>query len=214
MPAFETAPIATIIPLYAGGVVVQIGLVAVSVELPPWLQGSPVIAPEAPNNPARPSPAESPSVSPFPFPRTPAEPPPARRFVPIRVKPFEPAAIALPLARETSGALEQVGWVKLSQRPSVDPLPGFFVESTRWHGIEPIEREPLAVPMRGLEALIASSLFESTGSTDVIIHARGPRVDLSEYAAAFTLAHQHRAEVVIVVHAPSEKEVPYWGPHR
>jgi hypothetical protein len=194
---------------------VQIGPIAVSVQLPPWLQGAPVVTPETPSDPVWPGPRKNPSVSPsFPFPRTPAEPAPTGPFAPIRVKPFEPAAIAFPLARETSGALEQVGWVKLCQRPSVNPLPRFFVESTRWHGIEPIEHEPLAVPMRGLKALIASPLFEPTGSSDVILHARGPRVDLSEYAAALTLARRHRAEVVIVVHAPSEKEMPHWGPHR
>jgi hypothetical protein len=194
---------------------VQIGPIAVSVQLPPWLQGAPAVTPEPPDDPSWPAPAKSPPVFPyFPFPRTPAEPTSPRPFAPIRVKPFEPAAIAFPLAREASGALEQVGWVKLCRSPSVDPLPDFFVEPTRWHGIEPIEHEPLAVPMRGLEALIASPLFEPTGSGDVILHARGPRVDLSEYAAALTLAHQHRAEVVIVVHAPSEKEMPHWGPHR
>jgi hypothetical protein len=203
-------PIATIVPLYSGEIVVQIADEAVRMWVPS-LGGSPVGAPRSPSYPVPPDPTTMPPPLPVSVPQ-PDETPKEEYFVP-RVDPTEPAALTLPLALESSGTFELAGWVRTRGLARTRELPAFVVSSQRWGRAKP-EAYDLAVPMRSLPELVASPYFEPGGTGDLVIHAQGPYVDLSDYAGPLSSARRQGAELVVVVHEPSATGVLRWSHHR
>jgi hypothetical protein len=208
MSAHRPLPIATIVPLYSGEIVVQIAEKAVRMWVPA-LGGSPVEAPARPSFPVPPDPTTMPRPVPVSVPQ-PEERPEEEYVVPV-VDPTEPAALTLPLALESSGTFELAGWVKTRGLPRSE-LPGFVVSSQRWGRAKP-EAYDLAVPMRSLPDLVESRYFHPGGGGDLVIHAQGPYVDLSDYAEPLGSARRQGAELIVVVHEPSATGVLRWSPH-
>jgi hypothetical protein len=67
-----------------------------------------------------------------------------------------------------------------------------------------------SIALQGLQTLVTSSAFDPALDGSVVIHARGPYVDLTGLANPLGVAGDRGGRVFVVVHAPDDLHAPLW----
>ena len=201
MSLFRPRPFATVVPLYSGEVVVQFGYQALRLWIPELGESSEV----SPG--AAPPPSTLPPTSPRPAPSpTPPRPEPWRGL-----PPFEPVNV-VGLLRGATDSPELVGFVRVSPSQGLpEELDVRQIRTNRWPWLaagSDVQLRAITVPH--LSDLVESPAFDPTPSGSVIIHARGPYVDLTAQASPLSAAGDRGGEVIVVVHPPEDVRVPAW----